>query len=82
MNQNQKIVAVVVSTVLIGMLLFPPFQVITETLTHNRGFALIFEPPCGACTVNIAQWLIQILVVGAVGGILYILFEKNHNSPK
>jgi len=77
MNKNQKIVMVVVAIVLLGMLLFPPFQIVAQRGTVNHGFGFILSPPNkGYATVNIAQLLTQMVVVGIVGGLAWSLLKK------
>lgn len=77
MNRNQKIVAVSIVLVLLGMLLFPPFHLVVREGTFNVGFSFIFNPPQkGTAIINTSQWLIQILVVGIIGGITWFLFKN------
>jgi hypothetical protein len=76
MNRNQKIVSVIVSVVLVGMLLFPPFQKIDYAgRTQNIGYQLIFKSYNG--TINTSQWSIQMFVFGFVGVIAWYFFKKN-----
>ena len=76
MNQNQRIVAVAVAILLMGMLLYPPFHLVVDRGTFNRGYNFIFDPPEGTATINIVQVLLQMIVVGVVGGIAWYLFKE------
>jgi len=70
MNKNQIIVAIVVSTIMLVMLLFPPFEAIREHGTFNLGYGFILMPPLDVATVNIGLLLMQwVLVIfgGAIG---------------
>ena len=76
MNHKQKIVAIFVGVVFLGMLLYPPFHFIAERATINRGYSFILDPPqSGMATINTIQLLLQMFVIGAVGGIAWYLFK-------
>ncbi len=73
MNKNQKIVVIAVGIIMLVMLLFPPFEVISSHGTFNRGYSFILEPPDHRSCVNIGlllmQWIV-IIVCGAIGWFL------------
>ncbi len=78
MNKNQKIVVIVVGTVLLGMLVYPPFHLDIQKGTFNQGFGFIFDPPgySGQATINIVQLLVQEIIVGIIGGLAYFLLKE------
>lgn len=71
MNQNQKIVACITAGVIVLMFLFPPFHLVVDQGTFNRGFSFITDPPMRNATVNLGQLLVQLIAAGAVGGIAW-----------
>jgi len=77
MNQNQKIILVAVIVIIMGMLAYPPFQVIARNgIVFNKGYGWIIDPPKrGAitATVNVAMLLIQWVGVLIVGCIAFFL---------
>ena len=81
MNKNQKKV-IIATGILIGlMLLFPPFvHYGSNGVEVNMGFSFILDRPSNRYitgSVNILQLLTQWIGVGAVGGLLYILFKDS-----
>ncbi len=78
MNDKQKIVIVAAGTLMLAMLLFPPFELIRQNATLNQGYGFLFSPPySGLATVNlkllILQWIV-LLVVAAIGW--YLIKDK------
>lgn len=74
---NQKIVAVIVSIILVVMVLFPPFHWVTGSGIRNLGYSMILTPPRPDALVNVSQLAIQLFVVLIVGGItFFVLSDK------
>ena len=87
MNSKQKQVLIVVVLVVVGMLLFPPFQLDHyrgEAVELNMGYGFLFAPPhVGRFVASIdipvlfTQWFAAVLV----GGMAWFLF-KGEESQK
>ena len=45
MNENQKTLCLCAASVLIGMVLFPPFQFVVQGIRYNMGYSFILNPP-------------------------------------
>lgn len=79
MNDNQKVVLVVVITAIAAMLLFPPFHLRGMYATINLGYGFLFSPPSyydgtlGA--VDIGMLITQWLGVLILGGIVFYMFK-------
>lgn len=81
MNPNQKRIIIAMITIIVAMLLWPPFQVdITTTdnhLIYNEGYSWFLDPPTKntvvPATVNISMLLIQWIGVLVVGGLALFL---------
>lgn len=77
MNSIQKIILLLVAITLVGMMVYPPFQVIgARGVVHNAGYALINSPPTGFLirpSINVGLLLIQFIVVIVVGGVALAL---------
>jgi len=76
MNDKQKIVLVAVATVILGMLVFPPFnQKWSQGQVFSRGYSWIFVPPDDIATVDIGLLITQWLAVLVIGGIACFLLK-------
>jgi len=80
MNDNQKVVLVVVVVAIAAMLLFPPFHFRgMNGVTINLGYSFLFSPPTiysgtlGA--VDIGMLVTQWLGVLILGGIVFYMFK-------
>jgi hypothetical protein len=74
MNKYQKYILMAVGAVLLLMLLYPPFQFVGPRGTLNKGYSFIASPPLnGNATVNVSQLLLQMLVVGVVGALGFLV---------
>ena len=71
MNEMQRKVLIAVAAVLLGMLLYPPFQIITSERVFGMGYSWLFVPPERA-TVDVATLFAQWLGVLIVGGIVFL----------
>ncbi len=80
MNTNQKIVAVVIVLVLIGMFLYPPFHVVREAGIYNQGYSFLLEPPRSTATVNMLQLSLQMFVAIIIGGVMWFVFKDKSSS--
>lgn len=76
MNKNQKIAIVVIGIVLLGILVYPPFFLVNQRGTFNVGFGFIFDPPVQYATINIGQLIVQEIIVGIIGGLVYFLLKE------
>ena len=76
MNDNQKLVCVVVAAVLVTMGIYPPFhQYGVQGAVLNRGYGWIFSPPTEIATVDIAMLLTQWIGVLIIGAIAFVLLK-------
>lgn len=87
-NKIQQIVLVVVGAIVLGMLLFPPFdQKLPSGARVSTGYAFIMKPPRlnenvkYPSTLNTGQLAVQWLGTLILGGIALVL-TSNNNSPK
>jgi hypothetical protein len=83
MNTNQKIILIVTGLFVLGMVLYPPFNLLMNNgAILNMGYGWIFEPPRRGylvSNVNTAMLLIQWIGVIVVGGIIFILAKSSPN---
>ena len=83
MNQNQKWVLVAIITIIVAMLLYPPFQLsLRNGVIYNMGYGWLFEPPrrgAIAAIVNVSMLLIQWFAVLVVGCLAFFL-AKNQSK--
>lgn len=76
MNEKQKIILITVAAIVLGMLLYPPFQRKgSEGRVFGAGYSWLFNPP-GYATVDVATLVTQWLGVLIVGGIAYFLLKS------
>lgn len=76
MNEMQRKVLIAVATVVLGMLLYPPFQLTGYGgRVAGAGYSWLFEPP-GRATVDVAMLVVQWLGVLIVGGIAFFLLKS------
>lgn len=71
MNRSQQIAVAVGATVILLMLIFPPFYVQIEGITFDMGYGFIFDPPeYGFITASVnvgmllAQWTGTLILTG------------------
>lgn len=80
MNKNQKLILVAVLAVIVGMLAYPPFQIVNNNgVVFNMGYGWIVDPPKRGyikATVNVAMLLIQWIGVLVVGGLAFLLAKS------
>lgn len=83
MNKNQRTVAVVVASIMLTMLLFPPFEAIRQYGKFSLGYSFILMPPefLGDGTVNIGLLLMEWVMV-IVGGVMGWVFFKDKTDGK
>lgn len=82
MNEKQKTVLIVVASVVLAMLVYPPFHIIwTGGRVIGRGYGWIFNLPSLGNdvygTVDTSLLLMQWIAVLIAGGIAYFLFKDN-----
>jgi hypothetical protein len=77
MNEKQKKVLIAIAAVVLGMLLYPPFQVRWRGgAVLKTGYGWIFAPdPEYAATVDIGLLITQWIAVLIVGGIAYFMLK-------
>ena len=83
MNQKQKTVLLCAASILGIMLLFPPYTVKNSAVLLKSGYGFLFALPTHlqnttelAATVNVPTFLIQIFVVLAAGGMVYLALKE------
>lgn len=62
MNRNQQITVAIGASVVLLMLIFPPFHVQIGNTTFNMGYAFILDPPKRGyvtASVNVGMLLVQ-----------------------
>lgn len=75
MNKNQSVVGIVVVSIMLAMMLFPPFEAIREQGTFNLGYGFIFMPPEDVGTVNIGLLFMQWILVFFCGAITWLMLK-------
>lgn len=71
MNGRQKIAIVATASVMLIMLLFPPFQFVTDGNVLNYGYRFLFVPPYSFLSVNIPLLLVEWIMVVIIGAIAW-----------
>ena len=84
-DNKQKKLLMAVITVVVAMLLFPPFYFrAANGVKLNKGYAFLFSPPTLSngilCSVDVGMLLTQLLIVLIVGGIAFLL-TKDASLP-
>jgi uncharacterized RDD family membrane protein YckC len=79
MNRTQQIAVAVGATVVLLMLIFPPFQVQIRDTTFNMGYGFIFDPPKRGyitASVNVGMLLVQWTGTLLLTGIAFFLLKS------
>ena len=77
MSSKQKLVIIVTVSVMIIMVLYPPFQMHgMGGAVLNEGYAFIFNPPSRISNVNTSMLFVQLLVVMAVGSAAWFIVKS------
>lgn len=76
MSDKQKIAIVATASVMLIMLLFPPFQLVTEGKVINYGYGFLFVPPYDITSVNIPLLLCQWTMAVIVGAIVWYFLRN------
>jgi len=79
-NKTQRFIIIIVAFFVIGMLLYPPFQMVNNGAERNAGYSFITSPPTKYATVNTSMLITQWIAVLLVGILLFFL--NNSNSVK
>lgn len=90
MNKRQRYVLYVCATVVVLMLLFPPFHTVYPARSYSRGYAFLLSGPGysynfgeNSATVDVSTLLVQWLGVILVGAILWFAFrDKKEEAQK
>lgn len=76
MNEMQRKVLIAVAAVVLGMLLYPPFQrKFSEGRVNSAGYSWLFDAPYNS-SVDVATLFAQWLGVLIVGGIAFFLLKS------
>jgi hypothetical protein len=77
MNNKQKIILIFVISIIIGMLVYPPYQFHrNDGVACNAGYGWLMDPlHSGRATVNIAMLLTQWVGVLITGGLAFYLVK-------
>jgi len=81
MNTTQRTILVIAVLIVVGMLLFPPFQITIKGTEMNMGYNFLFNPPKRGylrASVNVAFLLVQWLAVLLVGGAAWIFSRDGY----
>lgn len=76
MNDKQKIAIVSTASVMLIMLLFPPFQLVSDGKVLNYGYGFLFVPPYDISSVNIPLLLVQWTMAVIVGAIAWYFLRN------
>jgi hypothetical protein len=74
MNEKQKKLLVGVAVAIFGMLCFPPYNEIYDSVLMGNGYAFILDMDTYEY-VNIPMLMVQWLAAGIIGGILYFALK-------
>lgn len=84
MNTTQKRIMIAVIVIIVGMLVYPPFQVVAKNgVVFNMGYGWIFDPPKRgyiAASVDVPMLLIQWVGVLVVGGLALFLAKNSSQA--
>lgn len=83
MKSKQTLVIVSLITVIIGLFLFPPFQIQIKGTEINMGYALIFDPPMkggNAASINVLLLITECFGAALVGGLLWVLARNKSGN--
>lgn len=78
MNKHQKQVLILCAVILLGMLLFPPFQAQVQGTVFNLGYHYLAEPPRRGsvpASVDVQMLLVQWVGVALLGAIALLLLK-------
>ncbi len=78
MNTPQKWVLILCAVILLGMLLFPPFQAQVQGTVFNLGYHYVAEPPHRGsvpASVNVQMLVVQWVGVALLGAIALLLLK-------
>ncbi len=83
MNSGQRAVLLVFVVVAVGMMLYPPFHIVSQGTEMNMGYGFLFDPPkkgylvaSANVGVLLAQWVVAILVAA----VAWLLTRTNGSS--
>ncbi len=88
-REKERIILFVTATILVLILLFPPFHTVYKGIDINSGYTFILSPPIPPITdleikfasnINIALLFVQYLFTVTIGGILWFVFKKDNSS--
>ncbi len=72
MNVKQRKALKITAAIVLGMLLFPPYVIVTYQGRSHAGYAFLFDPPYNATVdaVTLAMQWVGVLIVGAIAFVL------------
>lgn len=85
MNRNQQVAIAVGASVILLMLIFPPFHVQIRDTTFNMGYAFIFDPPKRGyitASVNVGMLLVQWVGTLLLTGLAFFMLKSSDKSRK
>lgn len=82
MNNTQKAILVAMAVIVVGMLLYPPYQFAAKSgMVMNMGYGWIFSPPSRVANVNVPVLLVQWVAVAVVGMLTIYLTRTPLQAP-
>lgn len=73
LNRQRSTILLITSAIVLLMLLFPPFIVVTPEAKLNAGYGFFFSPPySGLALVNVSLLSVQLFVVALGAGVAWI----------
>jgi hypothetical protein len=85
MNKNLQIVIGLGASIVLLMLLFPPFHLEMKGITLNRGYSFIFDPPMDGtipASVNIRLLMVQWVGIVLVTGSAFYIVKSSYQLKK
>lgn len=78
-EQNKSLIVSVALMIL--ACLFPPWRLYGNGGSVSMGFAFLLRPPDQVSQVDIGLLLIELLLIGLVGGLVWIVLKKGDSKP-
>ena len=76
MNLKQRIVLISVLFIIALMILIPPFQWKSQSLSVNVGYGFVFGEMNDMYQINFIRLLIQLLAVLTIGGVIFFILKE------
>ena len=84
-REKERIILFITGTILVLILLFPPFHIVYKGIEINTDYTFILRPPIPPITdldakftsnINVVLLLVQYLFTVTIGGIFWFVFKK------